>query len=324
MMNDLLRVLLAAADDVGRVFNHAMTARWPPGAVETFRCHGVLRRSAGGLYAPCPNCRDSHVEPVTIRTRPDGTSRFLISCPESLRIEVKAEMCECWEIDPPGLAEAVARLMGLKGKPQPVVADRFWRLGRAPWPPGSGHAREVVLAMRMHEDDASAIAAHVGPGGRAIVLVPHQMPDKRIWPDAVPAVVPLSQVVSCGGDGLVLDAGAVADIVQAADHLAEKAEAITLGPKGKRMVRQQVKAESKGQLEDDVLVAAWTTYGSVRKAADALTAQLGRTITKDKVQGALTRAGGAKALRQKLDSASVARTVASQRRDRAKKFLERR
>lgn len=58
-------------------------------------------------------------------------------------------------IDPAGLAGAIAWLMGLKGKPQAVVADRFWRLGRTSWPPGSGQTREVVLAMRMHEDDAS-------------------------------------------------------------------------------------------------------------------------------------------------------------------------
>lgn len=97
MMNDLLRVLLAAADDVGWVFNYTVTAEWPPGAVETFHRLGVLRRSASGLYAPCPNCREGHVEPITICMRADGTSRFYISCPESLRVEVTPEMCKCWE-----------------------------------------------------------------------------------------------------------------------------------------------------------------------------------------------------------------------------------
>lgn len=324
MMNDLLRVLLAAADDVGRVFHHATTAEWPPGAVETFHRLGILRRSAGSLHAPCPNCREGHVEPVTIRTRPHGTSRFYISCPESLRVEVTPEMCECWEIDPAGLAGAVARLMGLKGKPQAVIPDRFWRLGRTLWPPGSGQTRDVVLAMRMHEHDGPAVAAHVGPGGRAIVLVPHHVPDERIWPGTVPAVVPLSQVMACDAGGLVLDAGALVDVVQTADHLVEKAEAIALGASGKMMVRQQVKAEIKSLLTDDAYEAAYRQHGSYRKAADALTEQTGQTIGKDKVRRAVERRGGRAEVMAKEDSPSVARGVASQRRDRSKKFLQRR
>ncbi len=315
-MNELLGHLLSAADDVGRSFNYAQIALWPAGAVEVFQKLGLLWRSAGGMYAPCPNCHDHHVEPVS--------SGFYISCPESLMVKVSPEMCECWEVAPAGLAAAAGRLLGIKAKPQQVIADRFWRLGRTPWPPGSGQTREVVLAMRMHEDDAATVAAHVGTGGRAIVLVPHHLPDGRVWSGTAPAVVPLSLVLSMEGDKLAADAAAVIEIVRAADDRAEKADALALGPTGKRMVRQQVKAEMKGQLEDDVLVAAWQSFGSVRKAADALTEQLGRTITKDKVQNALTRAGGAKALREKADSASVARTVASQRRDRGRKFLERR
>ena len=204
-MDDLLRLLLAAADDVGRSFDHAATAMWPPGAREAFHRLGVLRRSTGGLYVPCPNCSNGHVEPVAILRRPDGTQQFYISCPESLRVEVSPEMCECWEIDPGGLAAAVADLVGLKGRPQAVVPDRFWRLGRTPWPPGAKTTRQVVLARRMADDDASCAAAHVGPSGRAIVLVPHHVPDERVWQGTVPAVIALTEVMSWGDEQPVLD-----------------------------------------------------------------------------------------------------------------------
>ncbi len=322
--NDLLGLILAALDDEDRVFDHAEIATWPPGSLDEFCRRGLIRRGSGGLYAPCPNCADGHIEPVTIRAGPGKTNRFYIWCPESMRVEVQPEMCNGWEVNPSGLATAVAGALGLKGKPKPVVADRFWRLGRTPWPPGSNRTREIVLARRMHDDDASAIAAHVGLGGRTVVLVPHHAPDERIWTGTVPPVISLAKVTTWNDGSLTLDAMAMVDAVETADHLASQAAAISLDANGKRVLRQQVKAEMKGQLEDDVLVAAYKTYGSVRKAAEALTKQLERTITKDKVQGAVTRAGGAKALRAEMDSGSVSRTVASQRRDRARKIIERR
>jgi hypothetical protein len=312
-------MLLAAADDVDRSFDRADSAVWPPGSLDELQRLAILRRSVGGMYATCPNCDEGHVEPVTV-----VDERFYISCPEAMLVEVEPEMCERWEIDPAGLAAAVAGLLGLKGKPKQVVANRFWRLGRTPWPPGNGTTREVVFARRMQDDDASAVAAHVGAGGRAIVLLPSHVPDERVWSGAVPPVISLAEVMTWDDGQLGLDVMAMVDAVETADRLASETTAISLDTNGKRVLRQQVKAEMKGQLEDDVLVAAWKTFGSVRKAADALTEQLGRPITKDKVQGAVTRAGGAEALRAEMDSASVSRTVASQRRDRQKKFLERR
>lgn len=321
---DLLGLILAAADDQGRVFDHAEIALWPPGSLGQF-CHlKLIRRGPGGLYAPCPNCTDGHIEPVTIRAGPDGTKRFYIWCPESLRVEVRPEMCNGWQVDLAGLAAVLAGALGLKGRPKPVVADRLWRLGHTPWPPGSSNTREVVFARRMQDDDAPAVAAHIGAGGRAIVLVPRHVPDTRVWPGPVPAAIPLSELTTWHDDQLVLDVVAMADAVGAADRLAASAEAIALGPTGKKMVRRQVKAEIKSLLTDDAYVAAFKQHGSYRKAAAALTEQTGQKIGKDKVRGAVERHGGRAEVLSGEDSVSVSRTVASQRRDRSKKFIERR
>jgi len=324
MRNDLLGLILAAVDDEGRVFDHAEIATWPPGSLDEFRRLGLIRQAANGLHAPCPDCADGHVEPVTIRAGPGKTKRFYIWCPESMRVEVSPEMCNGWEVDPAGLAAAVGSSLGLKGTPKAVVANRFWRLGQTSWPPGTKRARQVVFARRMADPDAASVAAHVGRGGRAIVLVPHHLPDERIWSGSVPAVVVLSQVMTCDGEGLVLDAGAVVDAVQTADHLVESAEAIALGPTGKKMVRRQVKAEIKSLLTDDAYVAAYKQHDSYRKAADALTEQTGQSISKDRVRRAVERHGGRAEIIPEEDSASVSRTVASQRGDRAKRFIERR
>jgi len=98
---------------------------------------------------------------------------------------------------------------------------------------------------------------------------------------------------------------------------------LTLGPVLKQMVRRQVKADKQSALEDDALIAAWRVHGSTRKAAKALT-EAGHKTSKDKVQSALSKVGGAKALLEGMDTPSVARSVASQRHGRGKKFLERR
>jgi len=239
-----------------------------------------------------------------------------------MRVEVTADMCVGWQVDGDGLAKALSDAMDMKAKPKAMVPGRLWRLGRTPW---KQTTREVVLATRLHEADAAAVAAHLGPGGRTIVFVPRDAPDDRIWPGHVPAVVALSRVATLTPQGIQLDVAAMTEIVADADALAEARSVLPVDPEVKKqVVRQQVRSEIKGHLEDDVLIAAWKMHGSVRKAASALTDQMGRTVTKDKVQAAITRAGGAKALRESDDSGSVARTVASQSRDRPKKVLERR
>jgi len=322
--NDLLGLILTAVDDEGRIFDHAEIAIWPPGSLDEFRRLGLIRQAANGLYAPCPNCADGHIEPVTIRAGPVATKRFYIWCPESMRVEVQPEMCNGWQVNPAGLAKAAATSMGLVGRPQVVVAARFWRLGRTSWPPGTRKTRPVVFARRMGDDDAATIAAHVGPGGRTIVVVPCLRPDERVWRGRIPAVIPLTEVMTWDDGQLVLDVMALVHAVETADHLAESSGAISLGSTGKKMVRRQVKAEIKSLLTDDAYVAAYKEHGSYRKAADALTEQTGQKIGKDKVRRAVERRGGLAEIMPKEDSPSVSRTVASQRRDRAKKFIERR
>jgi len=315
----VLRLVLAAADDVGRVFDHTDLAEWPAGLLEEVLALGILRPSAGGLTAVCPSCDDRHVEIVRRRAGPDGEQRLFIYCPEQLRVEVTADMCRGWEIDPAGLAAAVARAMSPRGTASEVVRDRMWRVGRLGV---GGTKRAVVLARRMGEGDAASIANHVGPGGRQIVLVPSRAPDDRVWPGAVPAVIRLADIASIEDGLLRLDHESTMATIREADGIAEAGGLLPVDPEVKKqVVRQQVKAEIKGHLEDDVLVAAYVAHGSYRKAAAALTEQTGEPVTTDKVQRAVERRGGIAEVMADSDTPSVARTVASQRRDRQKKVL---
>lgn len=317
---DVFQIFLTAADDVERVFHFQETRLWPEGDMDRCLAMNLLRPAATGLYAPCPNCAEHHMESATTHTGPDGRKRFYIWCPESLRVEVTAEMCKGWEVDPNGLARALATAMGINSSPMPLVNGRLWRLGRVPW---KGSSREVVLALRMMDTDAASVAAHIGPGGRTIVLVPCHPPDERVWPGHVPAVVALSRLATFTPQGINLDLAAISEIVADADARAEAKSMLPVDPEVKKqVVRQQVKAEIKGHLNDDVLVAAYIEFGSYRKAAFGLTERLGYPITKDAIEDAIKRAGGIKAVKETSDVSSISRTVASQPRDRAKKISQ--
>ncbi|MFO0491396.1 MAG: hypothetical protein ACK51T_03085, partial [bacterium] len=215
------------------------------------------------MTAACPHCEDRHVEVVAKRACPDGRDRLWIYCPEDLRVEVTPEMCRGWQVHPQGFAAAVASAISLTATPVATVPDRLWRLGRIPW---QGKTREILLARRLQESDAASVAAHVGAGGRSVVLVPHHVPDDRIWQGRVPATISLSRIASIADGQFVLDGAALLSMVTEADEVAEQRSLLPTDPEvKKRVVRQQVKAEIKGHLQDDVLVAARKTFGSTRK-----------------------------------------------------------
>lgn len=317
-VNDLLQLLLVAADDVGRVFDHAEIRTWPSGGLEHFRGLRLLRTAANGLMAPCPNCLDAHTESVTVLEESDGRRRYFIPCPESLRVEVTVEMCCGWQVDLEALASLVATSIGQHAA-KAVVPGRLWRLGRTKWQDGT---RQVLFATRLIDDDASSVMCHVGTHGRDIVMVPHYVPDDRIWPQRVPPVIALSQVASLEEKGLVLDAVAMAEVVAETDRVNATVHAVGTDRTGRRIVQRVVKAEIKSFISDEPLVAAYREHGSLRKAAEFLSKQTGTKVTKDVVRRAIERHGGIKEVMQKHDTPSVGRTVASQPRGRAKKMLQ--
>jgi len=317
--NDLLRMLLAAADDVDRSFDRADSAVWPPGSLDELQRLGILRRSAGGMYATCPNCDDGHVEPVTV-----VDERFYISCPEAMLVEVEPEMCERWEIDPAGLAAAVAGLLGLKGKRREVVTNRFWHLGRVPWPPGPEQSRPVVLVLRLGDSDAFELIERVPMDGRTIVLVPHQVPDEHVWPGKRPPVIALSDVLSWTGS-LDLDAETVLDLVQVADETPYMAGGLEITDGDLQlMIRRQIKADKQTELSDEGILQALKMHGGNARAAAKWLNEQGYSIHHSTVSRKLNKLREAHDIDRIEDSPSVARGVASQRCDRQKKFLERR
>ena len=296
--------LLFTADDLCRL---------PGGLAERLRGLKLLRLTDNATHVVCPGCEEAHVEEVMTHTGRDGMSRFFVRCPETLRVEVAEDLMRQWTVDFGVLVRRIAQAARLKGRPKEVVSGRLWRVGKTPW---QGANRDVLFSRGLNWPDRGAITCHVGPNGRPIVLVPDRVPGSAVWPGTPPVIIALSDVATLNAEGLEIDASDLAARINEADKRAASLLGIPATPVEQKLaIRRQVKAEMKAQLEDDVLIAAYKQCGSYRKAALYLTKQLERPVTKDKVFGAVKRAGGSKEVLRTEDSQSVHRSVVSHRRN---------
>jgi hypothetical protein len=290
--------------------------RWPAGVLERLINLGLLVRAEDAYSVVCPECGD-HTEDLIAEDGPGYRVRFFIECPEVWRLEVPATSRKQWR---PNL-EAFVRLMSvslkLSGKPASLHHDRLWRIGRMTW---NGQGRDVLFVRGLRWDDGDLIRRAISRARRPIVFSStYAMPDD-FWPTVPPQSV-LRDVASLEDDFQV----DVVEITVCLDDAANRRTGEPLQPITREeltlMVRRQVKAEHKTELTDEFYLRAYRQEGSVRKAADYLTQATGQTISKDAVQRAVNRHGGASAVLESEDSNSIVRGVASQQRDRKGKKL---
>jgi hypothetical protein len=138
----------------------------------------------------------------------------------------------------------------------------------------------------------------------------------------VPPVLALDQITTDTPAGIDIDPLEILTALRDAE--ASQTDAGTAPVTAEQLtllIRRQIKAEHKSELSDDIYLAAYRQHGSVRNAADFLSNETGTTISKDQVQRAVTRAGGAAEVLNAEDSDSVVRPVASRSRDRRGKSL---
>lgn len=280
-----------------------------------------IRETTAAEFAVCPECDDMHEELPIVRTMPDGSLRWFIPCPELLRVEIIPECLRRWSIDFMAFTVHLAQTLGLTGSTKEVMPDRVWRLGKTKWEQTS---RDVLFVRGMSWPDARDAAGVVEKTTQPIVLVSERIPDEHVWLRRIPAVVALSYVSHLSHTGLTIDRDHLfASISDQRTEAGEPAAKVISTKKQKLMIRQQVKAEIESMLTDDALTAAYEQHGSYREAADALSAQTGQPISKDRVFRAVKRKGGTKTVHSDTNSGSVRRTVASQRCDGKKKIQNR-
>ena len=250
----------------------------------------IVVRTANAECASCPAC-GLHGEEVIAFDYPDGVTRYYVPCPLDFRVEVHPKLLERWTIHWDALARETASGLALRGMCTPLIANRLWRLGRLKW---QGATRDVLLARGLAWPDGQALARQIAHATRPIVFVGDAIPPTEAWAGRMPPIVRLSQVTSFDHDGPRIDGEAVLSAIVFADDATMPTKQGELNSDHlERIIRRQIKAEAKTQLTDDILVAAYQQEGSVRKAATFLSERTGRMVTKDKVQEALTRSGGA-------------------------------
>lgn len=288
-------------------------------AAEWLLSSGIIAETSGRGTIACPECPDGHVEDV-VSVPGDEHGTVWISCPRLLRVRVDPQMLRRWIIRWDKLAAALSNALGLSGKSREIEPGRVWRLGTTDW---QQSRREVVMAIGAAGSVCPRLGEHVGRAGRAIVLTTGAIPPANPWPGRVPACISAKDVLTVGPAGFELDAVHLADAIRAADEAARQVGGLTLDEDQlKDVIRRQVRAAQKKELTDDLMIQAVAAAGgSARKAAKALKDE-GYEVHHSTISRAVKRHKDAAKLVRAEDSASVARTVASQHRDRSKKSAQ--
>jgi len=179
-----------------------------------------------------------------------------------------------------------------------------------------------MFARGLHWGDAAMVRAEIVRGRKPIVFVPQHRPPDEFWRRRVPPVLELGQFTTLSDGQFEVEALAIATAIHDADAAGSSEGLVTVTEQQlKLMIRQQIKAESKAERIDDILIAAYRHHGAYRSAAEYLTKETGRTFSKDAVYRAVQREGGVLAVLNGEDSDSIVRGVASQRRDKKGKNL---
>ena len=308
-MTDPLELLWPLVDVPTAMVKAHDADTWPAGVHQRLVTLSFLRETGNAESILCPECRN-HVEEVIAIPGPGGRSRYVIPCPEVLRVVVPpAALCQ-WIVDLGQIARTLAGTLQLSGRCTELATGRIWRLGRWTY---QGVQRDLLLAGGLGLSDAEQYRRAISGAHRPVLFVGSRMANPDFWNGRVPPQILLSEVTTLIEDKIEIDVTQIIGLMHAADEQ-HASDAPLTTEQFKQVVRQQVKAEGKTQLTDDILVAAYKNFGSYNKAVTGL-AEQGCETNRWAIERAVKRAGGPQAVMRGDDSESVVRTVASHRRD---------
>jgi hypothetical protein len=318
-MNDILPLIWSQVDAIDPILPERIVATWPAAVRAQLAASGIVQPAEDASSVLCPECFE-HEEEVIALERPDGQRRLMIPCPQVLRVEVPFALLQQWAISVSSLVTQVALCLQLTGEPLELIPGRLWRAGRTRW---AGAKRDVLFARGLAWQDAAGLCAAIRRSTRPIAFVASHVPEASTWSGHAPTVLVLQQFSSLQEGQLELDHEAIAAAVADIETAAADAPSTFTVEQLKQVVRQQVKADARTQLTDDVFAEAYRREGSYRKAASYLAQQTGQEITKDQVAFAVNRLGGVAATVRDHDSESIVRRVARRgRRGRSNSTVE--
>lgn len=313
-MIDALEWLWPLADAARPTVAVHHTESWPVGVRNRLLTEGFLFEDALADRVLCPECLD-HYEEVLPGEGPAGSVEFRIACPVLRRVRVSRDARRQWSVEFAALARSLAVALSLTGRVAELAPCRVWRLGRIQW---QGVSRDVLLARGLHWSDGTILRGTISRAKQPIVIIPRAKPSGKFWSGRVPPVIALSEVATLAAGGIDIDPLEVAAAIQGANARGTKdaVEECTI-----EQLALKVRRLMKTELTDDIFVAAYRQHGSLRKAAEFLTQESGRPITKDQVQRAVARAGGIDEVLNSESSDSVIRPSESRKRDRKGKVV---
>jgi len=318
-LDDVLELVLTGAEDPSRIFTRRDTEAWEDGVLEWLLSKRLLVPAGNGRLARCPACSDGHLEEVV---QFEGDDRLFIGCPERGRVQVERADCDAWRVDRGGLARVLCDVIRPGRKPRELRPAPAWKLGKVTV---GGDERELVVAFGLTAPGGDGIAVSIGKRTDRVFLVPDALPARAIWPDIVPpSVVSLRDLLEVEDEQLLIDGAALLGMVEEAETIAQTAEGVRLSAvELNRIIRRESNKASDEKLTDEFLAQAVRQYGGIRPAARELEKE-GHSINPSTISRRLQRAGLDVEVLASEDSPSVARGVASQPRNRGKKFEEHR
>lgn len=212
MSPDPLDLIWRSADVASPLFAGDETAAWSPSTEKALTELGLLRAGKTASHVICDACAAEHEEKVTAVSYPGGRTRFFIVCPENGRIEVERERMLQWSVDFIPVLNALAEGLGLASKPEEVVPERVWKIGRVSL---VGRSRIVWAARGLSWPDAQALSEFL-PTGKSPVLFFLGLPPTdgvvKLRPDSI---IEIRHVLRLSHEKLLLDRTVVEDQLSA-------------------------------------------------------------------------------------------------------------
>lgn len=210
-MTDLLPLFWPLVDAPDPVISPSTIASWPDGALKELVELGILQPAENAEFVLCPECFD-HEEEVVALTGPGQQVRFMIPCPEVLRVEVPPQMLLRWTINFSNLIGQLANALPLSGKIQEMIPERLWRLGR--WEI-SGRTHDLLFARRIGANGSDLQTAFASLR-QPIVLFAGDVPPDDSWQERRSTGVSIPFVATCTVHGIAIDREELAALVQPA------------------------------------------------------------------------------------------------------------
>lgn len=317
-MPDLLCLIWPAVEAVHPVFSRAAIVRWPQGAHAQLVAAKLIIPSGTAGRIRCPECGKEHAATPMARAQPDGTTRVFIVCPDHGRADITRLDRQQWAVNIESLVGIIARELALTGKPTDLAGGRVWRCGRTMV---SGKSRDVLFARGLCRQDAGQFRRAITSAHQPIVLIGSQLPPADFWHGTAPTLIRLCDVAAFDGASFALDTAHILGVITQPDPSPMVPGTTVDMDKLKKLIARALEAHKANELSDDICIQTYRHCQDVRLAAQLLSEQTGQKVSKDRVQRALTRKGGAAKVLSAGNSNSIVRPVASHRRDKHGKAI---